>query len=475
MENSYRKYFDSLPCYVSVQNKDLKIIDANNRFEQDFGNFRDRYCYHVYKQRPDPCDNCAVEKTFADGQARSSYETVQSIDGKKVEVLINTKPIYDEDGNINAVLEMSTDVSDLIMLQNKLRANEERYRTLFEEVPCFISIQDKDLNIINTNRMFRETFGSTLGYKCYEVYKHRKEACIPCTVKETFEDGRSHRHEEVVTSPDGRSINTIVYTAPILDAKGNISKVIEMSSDITEVRELQDQLTSVGMLISSISHGIKGLLNGLNGGIYLVNKGIESDNKKRLTQGWDIVLRNVNRIKSMVMDILYYAKDREPIWEQVSSLDLVEEVVSVVSDKAKEMNIQLVTEFSDTVGHFDCDRNAIRALLINLIENSIDACRIDKNKEFHKVVFSLTEEDDKVIFSIKDNGIGMDKETKNKAFSLFFSSKGGDGTGLGLFIANKISKAHGGKIKIKSEPHEGSEFRVFIPKRSISLQSKDFK
>jgi len=475
MEFPFQQYFESMPCYLTVQNRDLKVILANNKFVTDFWEYKDRYCYQVYKHRADKCEYCAVEKTFRDGVSLSSEELVQCLNGRKVSVIINTTAIRDDDGDIVAVMEMSTDVTDIKDLQREFKENQERYKMLFEEVPCFISIQDKDFNIINANRLHRETFGCYLGCKCYEVYKHRKEECYPCTVRRTFEDGTIHRHEEVVTTLDGRTINCMVHTAPIRDANGKISHVIEMSLDITELRELQDQLTSIGLLISSISHGIKGLLNGLNGGIYLVNKGIENDNKERLTQGWEIVLRNINRIKSMVMDILYYAKDREPFWEQVSALELANQACESVKDKAIELKIGFICELDDNAGDFDCDRKAVRALLINLIENSIDACRIDKSKENHTVKFQLFGNDENIIFKIIDNGIGMDRETREKAFSLFFSSKGGEGTGLGLFIANKITAAHGGKIEIQSELKKGSEFTVTIPKRSIDLSSIDIK
>lgn len=475
MDSNCSQYFDAMPGYVTVQDKNLKVIKANKKFVNDFGNYYDRYCYQVYKQSPDKCEKCAVEMTFKDGIPRTVSETVKTFAGREIEVLINTTPIRDENGDIVEVVEMSTDVSELMDLQRKLNANTERYKTLFEEVPCFISIQDRDLNIINSNRLFRETFGSYLGCKCFEVYKHRTEECIPCTVRQALESGKIHSREEVVTSKDGRTINTMVHSAPIKDEFDNITKVMEMSLDITELRSLQDQLTSIGLLISSISHGIKGLLNGLNGGIYLVNKGIENDNKERLKQGWEIVLRNVGRIKSMVMDILYYAKDREPNWEQVPVLELAQETYDVVLEKAQQNDVVLESSFNKDVGDFDCDRNAIRALLINLLENSVDACRVDKKKDNHKVVFSVAGNNHTIRFIIKDNGIGMDRETKEKAFSLFFSSKGGDGTGLGLFIANKISASHGGKILIESEPMQGSCFIVEIPRRSIDLSSKDFK
>ena len=177
----------------------------------------------------------------------------------------------------------------------------------------------------------------------------------------------------------------------------------------------------------------------------------------------------------MVMDILYYAKDREPIWEHISAAELANEAFDVVKDKAKDLNIELEAEFDNNTGDFDGDRSALRALLVNLLENSLDACRVDKSKENHRVVFGIAGDNGFVRFKVNDNGIGMDQDTREKAFSLFFSSKGGEGTGLGLFIANKICSAHGGKILIESEPFKGSEFIVQLPRRSIDLSARDFK
>ena len=99
-----------------------------------------------------------------------------------------------------------------------------------------------------------------------------------------------------------------------------------MSTDITQIRELQSQLTSIGLLVGSISHGIKGLLTGLDGGIYLVNSGFAKNEPERVNKGWEMVQRNVDRIRSMVMDILYYAKDRELPLDDVNPAALFAEL-----------------------------------------------------------------------------------------------------------------------------------------------------
>ncbi|MFZ5980106.1 MAG: ATP-binding protein [Candidatus Zixiibacteriota bacterium] len=463
--NTYKNYFEAMPCYLSVQDRDFRIVSANEKFTREFGNYDDRCCYQVYKQRPEKCENCPVEKTFHDGQLHHSEELVRTLDGREVWVIVYTTPIRNEAGEIIEVMEMSTDITNMKQLQNRLKESQEKYRLLFEEVPCYISIQDKDLRIVEANRLHREAFGTSFGSKCYEVYKHRPKECQPCSVRRTFADGEIRQHEEVVTSRTDERMNVLVNTAPIRNADGEIVSVIEMSTDITPIRQLQDKLSSVGLLISSISHGIKGLLSGLDGGIYLVNSGLKKNDQERINQGWEISLRNVDRIKSMVFDILYYAKDREPEWKEISAPELVEDVCTMMQDKAGKLDIDLRWQSSNGQGSFEADTQAVRSMLINLIENSLDACRVDRKKDKHEIVVKLGLDEEKVTFEISDNGIGMDRETREKAFSLFFSSKGAGGTGLGLFISFKIVQAHGGCIKIDSEEGRGTTFLVNMPRK----------
>ncbi len=466
------KIFDAMPGYLTVQDRDFRIVEANDSFREDFGDYSGRYCYQVYKHRPERCEDCPVARTFADGQKHQSEELVATLGGKQVSVLVNTTPILDDNGEVSEVIEMSTDISLLKHLQTDLRTSRQKYRQLFEEVPCFISIQDRELNIIDANRLHQETFGVGFGRKCYDLYKHRTEACLPCTVQQTFVDGGSHTHEEVVTSQSGDLINVLVHTAPLRNGDGEIDSVIEMSTDITMIRQLQDKLASVGLLIGTVSHGIKGLLNSLDGGIYLINSGLKKNDTDRVDRGWDMALRNIRRIRSMVMDILYYAKDRDPNWEPISAGEILTDVCKTMADRAAKLDIGFEYKVTGT-GEYEGDQQMIRSLLVNFIENSIDACRIDTDKPNHKIELELRDLDDGIQFVITDNGVGMDRETREKAFSLFFSSKGAGGTGLGLFIAHKIVMSHGGKIRIESEQGNGSRFFVDLPRKRPEPLIKD--
>jgi PAS domain S-box-containing protein len=473
MESRHKLYFEAMPGYLTVQDRSFRIIDANRRFREDFGDYEGRFCFQVYKQRADRCEVCPVARTFEDGERHESEERVHTRGGRDVAVLVNTQPVRDESGDIVAVLEVSTDVTHIKSLQRLLRRNEQRCRLLFEEAPCFISTQDADLNVIEANRAFQEAFGNSLGRKCYEAYKHRAEPCPICPVQQCFDDGGIHSQEEIVTSLDGRHMNVLVTAAPLRDRHGQISAVMELSADITAVRELEDRLTQLGLLIGSVSHGLKGLLNGLAGGMYLVDSGFERDDRERVRKGWATVNRNVARINSVVSDILYYAKDRVPCWDALDAADLLHEVTALFESRARELGVQLAAEAEPGAGQFEADAQAIRSLLANLIENALDACRLDHARSEHRVAVRLRGLPGHVTFEVADNGIGMDRETCEKAFTLFFSAKA-SGTGLGLFIADKIARAHGGTIDLESRPGEGTRFTVSLPRtRPQQPVSKD--
>ena len=335
MDSQYRQYFEDMTCYLTVQDRQFRIVDANKRFRQDFGEPDGRHCYQVYKRRSERCEICPVARTFRDGERHESEEHVRTLRGDELSVMVNTTPVRDTAGEITAVMEMSTDITHIKNLERLLRSSEQRHHLMFDEVPCYITVQDPDLNIVEANRAFHDDFGNGLGRKCYEAYKHRTEPCTPCPVQQTLADGQPHTREEMVTSLDGRHKDVLVTTAPIRNAEGELTGVMEMSADITEVRELEDRLTQLGLLIGTVSHGLKGMLNGLAGGMYLVDTGFTKDNQDRVLRGWATVQRNVARIRSMVSDILYYAKDRVPNWEHLSAVDLAQEVFSLAEDRPR--------------------------------------------------------------------------------------------------------------------------------------------
>jgi len=474
VDSRYHRYWEEMPCYLSVHDRDFRIIDGNRRFREDFAERMGQYCYKVYKGREEICPNCPVEATFADGRNHPSEQLLITREGVEVPVVVHTTPIFDDAGEVVAVMEMHTDIGEVKRLQSELHRSQERLAQLFEEVPCFITVQGPDRVIQNANRKFRETFGDPVGENCFKMYKHREEQCLVCPMQQTFDTGEIREHEEILFTKTGEKLNGLCTTAPLRNSEGEVEAVIEMCFDITQIRELQSQLASIGLLVGSISHGIKGLLTGLDGGIYMVNTGFAKDKPERVEKGWEMVQRNVERIRSMVLDILYYAKDRELAVEEVDLAALVSEFREGLEKKASDADTTLEIDIAEDTSVFPGDPQAIRAMLLNLLENSLDACRMDKDKDCHTIRLGIRRDPQMMVIEVEDNGMGMDQETREKLFSLFFSSKGIKGTGLGLFISNKIVDKHGGSIGVDSEPGRGAKFEIRLPLvASPSIKSED--
>lgn len=341
------------------------------------------------------------------------------------------------------------------------------YHQLFNEVPCYISIQNRDLRLIGGNSLFQKDFGNEIGEHCYEIYKHRSSSCPTCPVLKTFSDGKSHSTEEVVTALSGQQYHVLTQTAPIFDVDGDISQVMEIATDITQIRQLQGHLSSLGLMLGSMSHGVKGMLTALDGGIYQMESGLKNNNPERIENAFELIKQVADRIKKMVLEILYYAKSRKLNYKTVDVVQIVRTVISTVSNLARKNCVQIEADIPESLGEFDIDSNWLQSALVNLAENAVEACKYDKIKnKNHLVQFALWEDEEKrVCLSIRDNGMGMDQETREKMFTLFFTSKGSQGTGLGLFIANHVIQQHGGNITVESTPGEGTVFQVCIPRK----------
>jgi signal transduction histidine kinase len=257
-----------------------------------------------------------------------------------------------------------------------------------------------------------------------------------------------------------RAKDKIITREKLQEYTENLEKLVH------EKTELQSHLASLGLMIGSISHGIKGLMTGLDGGIYLLDSGFAKKNEDQIKEGWDVVKLTVERIRKMVMDILFYTKERDLRVERIDIRNFVEEIAKELEPKFKGQNIEFVNDFGVHLGQFEVDVTYVHSAILNIIENATDACLSDKTKKSHKIIFGARKHEEKIILEIIDNGIGMDSETQDKIFTPFFSSKGTKGTGLGLFIAYTIIEQHGGEIKVKSNVGQGTLFQIKIPRKA---------
>lgn len=348
----------------------------------------------------------------------------------------------------------------------ELRHTQKRYRQLFDEMPCYLTVQDRELRITASSRLFKEHFGDEIGCHCYRIYKHRDSPCLECPVATTFEDGEAHQTEEVVTSKTGAQYNILTWTAPIRDQSGRITQVMEMATDITQIRKLQDHLTSLGLMLGSMSHGVKGMLTALDGAVYQLESGLARKDMPRVAAAVGEIREMVDRISKMVLRILYYAKSRELNYETKALAELADVIMAGGRPLATKHGVALKLSLTPDLGTIEIDPHWLQAALINLVENAIDACGDDHGSHPREVEIRFCPDGDQgILIKVRDSGKGIDKETREKMFTLFFSSKGSQGTGLGLFIAHHVITLHGGSIQVDSVPGKGTCFEIRLPRR----------
>jgi len=349
------------------------------------------------------------------------------------------------------------------------RTKQRMLDQLFDEIPCHISVQDKDFKIRKVNKQFKSQFGRGIGEYCYQVYKNKPDVCEVCPVAQTFNDGKSHATEEVVTTKNGSPYNVLTRTAPIRDENGTVTRVMELSVNITQIRQLNEHLASMGLMLGSMFHAVKGTLTALDGGLYHLETGISRKEPAKVADAYEQIKTMVDKIKKMVAEILDYAKSRELHYERVEISNFVQNIEKTCRPMADRAGVRFNITGQSHPGTIEADAGWLEAALVNMIENSVEACTADQAKKNHEVGFTVSQPSkDQVCFTVSDNGTGMDAEIKDKLFAMFFTSKGGKGTGLGMFIANRVIQYHGGKVRFQSAPGKEAVFNVYLPRKKGS-------
>jgi signal transduction histidine kinase len=239
-----------------------------------------------------------------------------------------------------------------------------------------------------------------------------------------------------------------------------------------------ERLAAVGQTIASLSHHIKNILQGVRGGSYLIEMGMKDHAKSIadgnidvesaekavdiMRKGWGIVEKNQERISTLVMDMLTFSKEREPVPEPANLNELVADVVELMKTRATEENVELVWLPAPTMPTLMFDPESMHRAVLNIITNGIDACHERENGRVEvSTQYSHAERMARV--QILDNGSGIEKDDLEKVFAVFVSRKGGRGTGLGLPVSQKILEEHGGRIRLESTAGEGSRFTLEFP------------
>jgi len=311
-------------------------------------------------------------------------------------------------------------------------------------------VMDKSEGVLSSNAMTDRRFAAGDSVKALGI---RSAICVPIKFRE---------HIFGVLYIDSKIAN-YTFTEDqlrLITAIGVQTGMALENAQLYQQGLQQARLAAVGETVASLSHSIRNILQAMRGGAEVVELGLRKKDLSLVTNGWDILSRNLDRIYQLTMNMLAFSKQRKPEFEMVHLPGLLREIVELMQPQCDRRSVALMTEIEADMPAIPADPGGIHQAVMNLLTNALDAvepeagvitlsCRHDRKAE-------------RCVITIADNGSGIDEETKANLFQPFYSTKGLRGTGLGLAVTKKIIEEHGGTITVESAPDEGSTFTLSI-------------
>jgi signal transduction histidine kinase/putative methionine-R-sulfoxide reductase with GAF domain len=237
-------------------------------------------------------------------------------------------------------------------------------------------------------------------------------------------------------------------------------KIQKTTADLrkTEAQLIRsDKLAALGQLAAGIAHEIRNPLTSINILIHSMTENLPSGDSHK--EDLEVIEEEINRINEIVDQFLRFAKPAPPLLEKADLLSVFEETLQLLRPQIEKRRIAVKKEFETLLPPILMDREQMKQVILNLLLNAIQAMPKGGNL---KLKGKISEDDEWIILSFQDSGVGIPGEDLNKLFDPFFSTKEG-GIGLGLSIAHRIIDQHHGKIEVESAPGKGTLFTVWLP------------
>jgi signal transduction histidine kinase len=241
--------------------------------------------------------------------------------------------------------------------------------------------------------------------------------------------------------------------------QSNHTQFAETMKEIKDAAYLSDQLKTISQLAAGIVHEIRNPLTTVKGFIQLIQPYLTEIGKEDYAR---IALEEINRANDIIFEFLNASKPREKKKQLTNVNKLIDDIVKLYESEAILRNIEIETVLTSKDAILYIDAKQVKQVLVNLVKNAVEA--IEENPEITKGYIRLKTEtvEGNALILIEDNGIGISKETMEKLFIPFFSTKN-SGTGIGLSVCKKIIEDHDGTIQVESTPFLGTAFQITLP------------
>ncbi|HEY5583815.1 MAG TPA: PAS domain-containing sensor histidine kinase [Ruminiclostridium sp.] len=393
-------------------------------------------------------------------------------------------------------IELEMQNEELKRINQELEVSLKKYSGLYNFAPIGFFIINEKGRILKDNSAGKILLGT-------DGHLMRNSQFLNCIDKDSlsvfnafskkvFLSETKHNCELVLLRIDGSRIHTYVDGVAIQNEEGNGKQMLLSITDVTNFRMIENELTESRMLdkiktefFSNISHELRTPLNVIFASLQLIElyKGSDSSAKSilNLDKHHYIIKQNSRRLLRLVNNLIDSTRIDSGFYKPLFlNNDIVRVVKSITTSvmqfvESKSISLELVSDIEEKI--IRCDVDLIERVVLNILSNAVKF-----TKSGGRIAVNITEKDESIVMSIKDNGIGIPKDKQKVIFQRFKQVDNGlireyEGSGIGLNLAKSIVEMHGGTISVESVFGEGSEFIIKLPNRvlkqeNISLDKK---
>ena len=421
-------------------------------------------------------ETCVVEEALETGHSVTIEITPSRLNRP---LLVSVEPVLDENNAAIAVVCTARDLSDLRKVQAVAREHESLLTNILESARESIYAVDTEGNFKWCNSATlkglgfqRSTFiGRPLLTMVYEADRELVQEKLAAAL-----DGAPQTYEMRYIAYDGQLRYARVDNSPLV-VEGKTTGVLGIARDITEQKEEReraaraDKLRALGQLASGVAHDFNNSLAAILGRAQLLRRQIQ---EPALVRNLDIIQTAAEDAAATVRRIQTFArKSQVKEFELVDVASLLNDAVEITRTRWQnearirglEYEVTLETEPEQfTYG----SASELREVFVNLIVNAVDAM-----PKGGRLLVSCHRRDGRLELHFTDNGMGMPDDVQQKIFEPFFSTKGAQGTGLGLSVSYSIIERHSGSISVVSKNGSGTDFTIDLPAIAAETSSEE--